>query len=68
MTRFHNIDGVHFQFTPEEEIARDEEEAQGRIEKIKQEGHGAKLTALTAKLDDDSITFEELKELMRLRG
>jgi len=68
MTRFHNIDGVRFQFTPEEEIARDEEEAQGRIEKIKQEERGAKLTALTVKLADDSITFEEMKELMRLRG
>jgi len=32
------------------------------------EEHQAKQDVLEAKLTDDSITFEEMKELMRLRG
>jgi len=59
MPRFHKINGEHIQFTVEEEAARDAEEAQDTIDRVVQE---------EAKLADDSITFDELKELMRLRG
>jgi hypothetical protein len=68
MPRFHNINGVRVQFTPEEEIARDEEERVSAIEKVAQQERRAILNALTAKLADDSITFTEMKELMRLKG
>jgi len=55
-------------FTTEEEVARDAEEVIDRVRIIDQiqidERHGV----LRAKLADDSITFSELKELMRLKG
>jgi len=68
MVRFHNIDGVRVQYTSEEEIARDEEETQWEIGNVARQERRAILDALKAKLADNSITFEELKELMRLRG
>ena len=68
MPRFHNINGEHIQFTPEEEIARDEEERLAELEMIAREEKAQNLAALEAKLADDSIVFTEMKELMRLRG
>ena len=68
MPRFRNVDGIDIQFTPEEELERDAEEAQWEIEKTALLEAEEKLSALEAKLADDSITFEEMKELMRLRG
>jgi hypothetical protein len=68
MPRFHNINGVHVQYTPEEEIERDNEESQWAIDKIARQERRARLNALKAKLADDSITFTEMKELMRLKG
>ena len=55
-------------FTAEEETARDAEEAQAEIDTAADDERNEKLKALEAKLADDSITFEEMKELMRLRG
>jgi len=68
MPRFHKINGEHIQFTVEEEAARDAEEAQDTIDRVVQEEQRVKRETLEAKLADDSITFDELKELMRLRG
>ena len=57
-------------FTPEEEIARDTEEAES-LTKIADAAAAAaekklEKDALEIKLADDSITFDELKRLMRL--
>ena len=68
MPRFHNVNGVRVQYTSEEELERDNEEAQWAIEKVARQERRARLNALKAKLADDSITFTEMKELMRLRG
>jgi len=68
MTRFHNINGIRIQFTPEEEIARDEEERVSVIEDAVIREKTQNIATLVAKLADDSLTFAELKELMRLRG
>jgi len=68
MPRFKNVSGVDIQFTPEEELERDTEETQWEIEKAALLEKEEKISALEAKLADDSITFKQLKELMRLRG
>jgi len=68
MARHHNINGIRIQFTAEEETARDAEEAQSEIDKAAEQTVQARKTILEVKLTDDSITFDELKELMRLRG
>tara|TARA_R100000306_G_C4326400_1_gene117900 strand:+ start:467 stop:667 length:201 start_codon:yes stop_codon:yes gene_type:complete len=65
MPRFHNINGENVQFTAEEETARDAEEAQSDIDKAAERTAQARKATLDAKLADDSITFDELKELMR---
>tara|TARA_R100000750_G_C2316709_1_gene84698 strand:- start:95 stop:295 length:201 start_codon:yes stop_codon:yes gene_type:complete len=65
MPRYHNVNGVHVQFTAEEETARDAEEAQSDIDKAAERTAQARKATLDAKLADDSITFDELKELMR---
>ena len=67
MPRFRKVDGVRIQFTPEEELERDAEEAQWEIEKAAFLEAEEKKYILEEKLSDDSITFEEMKELMRLR-
>jgi hypothetical protein len=68
MTRRHNIDGVKVPFTAAEETARDAEEAQAAIDMVSRDERMASQEALEAKLVDDSISFDEMKELMRLRG
>ena len=68
MPRFHNIDGIRVPFTPEEEIARDEEERLWELEIAVTREKTQNIATLEAKLADDSITFTEMKELMRLRG
>ncbi len=65
MPRFHNINGENVQFTAAEETARDAEEAQSDIDKAAERTAQARKATLDAKLADDSITFDELKELMR---
>jgi len=54
-------------FTAEEEAERDEQEAQEAIYVIQLAEWQAKKDALEAKLANDSITFDEMKELMRIR-
>jgi hypothetical protein len=74
MPRHHTVWDVESQrqievpFTAEEETARDAEEAQAEIDMAARDEQDEKFIALEAKLADDSITFEEMKELMRLRG
>ena len=65
MPRFHKINGENVQFTAEEETARDAEEAQSDIDKAAERTAQARKATLDAKLMDDTITFDELKELMR---
>ena len=67
MPRSRNVDGVDIQFTPAEELERDAAEAQWEIKKVALLEAEEKISALEAKLTDDSITFTEMKELMRLR-
>jgi len=55
-------------YTPGEELSRDVEEAQSEIDRAAEQTVQARKTILDANLTDDSITFDELKELMRLRG
>tara|TARA_Y100001951_G_C11152993_1_gene190289 strand:- start:77 stop:301 length:225 start_codon:yes stop_codon:yes gene_type:complete len=59
---------IEVPFTAEEETVRDTEEAQAEIDMAARDEQDEKFIALEAKLADDSITFEEMKELMRLRG
>jgi hypothetical protein len=66
MPRFHNINGSRVQFTAEEETAWDAQAAQDQIKRAAEQTVQARKTILDAKLTDDSITFDELKELMRL--
>ena len=67
MPRFHNIDGEMIQFTPEEETTRDTEEVQVAIDMAARDELQTRQDVLEAKLADDSISFDEMKELMRLR-
>ena len=74
MPRFHTIYHAatqtheRGQFTADEETARDAEEVQTAIDKNKLAASIARRAVLRAKFDDDTITFEELKELERLRA
>jgi len=55
-------------FTDEEEAARDIEEAQVAIKIAAEQERQDRRKLLEDKLTDDNIIFNELKELMRLRG
>jgi len=68
MTRYKNIDGETFPYTEEEEAAQDAREVAWEEEKKIRDAKTSKIDELEAKLADDSITFTELKELMRFRG
>ena len=73
MARFHTVFNADTQtqtdipFTAEEEAERDEQEAQAIAEINAEIDRQARQKVLEDKLSDDSITFEEMKELMRLR-
>ena len=73
MARFHTVFNADTQtqtdipFTAEEEAERDEQEAQALVEINAEIDRQARQIVLEDKLSDDSITFEEMKELMRLR-
>ena len=67
MPRFRRINNQRVQFTPEEETARDAEAAQASTDRAAETTRAARVGVLDAKLQDDSITFDEPKELMRLR-
>jgi len=68
MPRIHNVNGVEEPFTAEEEAAQDAIDVAWEEEKVIRDAIDAREIELAAKLVDDSITFNELKELMRLRG
>ena len=68
MHNIHIVDGVEIPYTAEEEIERDAWDAQGLLDIADAEERQARFEVLDAKLADDSITFEEMKELMRMRG
>ena len=69
MPRVNNINGVEVPLTAEEETAEDALEAAWEAEgKPLRDAANAREVELEAKLADNSITFEEMKELMRLRG
>jgi len=72
MPRYHNLNGVRTQFTAAEDAAQNAIETAWNTpdtggEAVRNAGH-VRVTVLEAKLADDSITFDEMKELMRLRG
>ena len=74
MSRFHTVFDADTQtqmdipFTAEEEAERDEQEVQAEIDVAIWLEQEERVAILNSKLADDSITFEEMKELMRLRG
>jgi len=74
MTRKHTVwdsqsqTQIDVPFTDAEETARDAEEAQAVIDMAARDERQARQDVLEVKLKDDSIIFEEMKELMRLRG
>ena len=65
MPRFHRVNSARIQFTAEEETARDAEESEAEIEKTAQATKDARTAVLRAKLDDETITLEELIELSK---
>ena len=67
MTRIHNIRNKEVPYTAEEEAAADLEDAFFAEEYKLRHIEDARIDELEAKLADDSITFAEMKELMRLR-
>ena len=67
MPRISIVNGIEVPLTVEEEAAEDALEVAWEEEKVVRDEVDAREVALEAKLADDSITFEEMKELMRLR-
>ena len=67
MPRFHMINGNKVPFTPEEEIRQDAEDVELRKLYAARDVRAKKFEALAAKLQDDSITYEELKEYLRMK-
>ena len=67
MTRIHNIRNKEVPYTAEEETAADLKDAFFAEEYKLRHIEDARIDELEAKLADDSITFAEMKELMRLR-
>ena len=69
MPRVNNINGVEVPLTAEEEAAEDALEAAWEAEgKSLRDAEHAREVELEAKLADNSITFEEMKEFMRVKG
>ena len=68
MPRISIVNGIEVPLTAEEEAAEDALEVAWEEEKVVRDEVDAREVALEAKLADDSITFEEMKELMRIRG
>jgi hypothetical protein len=66
MPRTHRIGNQSVPFTAAEETARDLEETQMRIERSASVAKEAEKKALEDKLADDTITFAEMKLLMRI--
>lgn len=72
MPRIHNVHGRDVPYTDAEEAAQDAIDTAWETPdtggKAVRDAANARITELEAKITDDSITFTELKELMRLRG
>jgi hypothetical protein len=68
MPRINNINGIEVPFTAEEEAAEDASELVWQERYKLRDEVDAREVELETKLANDSITFEEMKELMRLRG
>jgi len=68
MPRIHNVNGIEVPFTAEEEAAQDVIDEEWEAGTEARHAEDAREGELEAKLADDSITFEEMKELMRSRG
>jgi hypothetical protein len=66
MPRTHRIGNQNVPFTAEEETARDLEETQNATATSARIVKEAEKKALEDKLADDTITFSELKVLMRI--
>ena len=67
MARFKMVNGVRIQFTPQEEITRDADEAQALIneqaEKVARDAKVAKKASGKQKLKDLGLDDDEIKEL-----
>ena len=68
MPRIHIVNGVEEFYTAEEDAAQDVIDEEWEAGTEARHAADAREGELEAKLTDDSITFEEMKELMRLRG
>ena len=62
------VNGVEEFYTVEEDAAQDKIDAEWEAGAEARNAVNEREVELEAKLSDDSITFEEMKELMRLRG
>jgi len=68
MPRIRLVNGVEEFYTVEEDAAQDKIDAEWEAGAEARNAVNEREVELEAKLSDDSITFEEMKELMRLRG
>ena len=68
MPRIRVVNGIEEFYTAEEDAAQDKREAEWEAGAEARNAVNEREVELEAKLSDDSITFEEMKELMRLRG
>ena len=68
MPRIRVVNGIEEFYTAEEEAAQDVIDEEWEAGTEARHAEDAREGELEAKLADDSITFEEMKELMRLRG
>ena len=67
MPRIRVVNGIEEFYTAEEEAAQDVIDEEWEAGTEARHAEDAREGELEAKLADDSITFEEMKELMRLR-
>ena len=68
MPKISIVNGIEVPLTAEEEAAEDASELVWQERYKLRDAVDAREAELEAKLADDSITFSEMKELMRLRG
>jgi len=68
MPRIRLVNGIEEFYTAEEDAAQDKREAEWAAGAEARNAVVAREVELEAKLSDDSISFDEMKELMRLRG
>tara|TARA_R110000824_G_scaffold342526_1_gene528931 strand:- start:58 stop:264 length:207 start_codon:yes stop_codon:yes gene_type:complete len=68
MPRIRVVNGIEEFYTAEEDAAQDKREAEWEAGAEARNAVNEREVELEAKLSDDSISFDEMKELMRLRG